>query len=82
MILRLLDKVSLLTTQAYPLSMKGSWIISNNELNYPRWHHTSWETSSGIYLIGGEYPGSEMTTEIVKDNDITEAGFSLKYPAM
>ena len=40
--------------------------------------HTSWSTSNGIYLLGGDPTSNYRTTELVT-GDTTQAGFGLKY---
>ena len=37
----------------------------------------SWATTSGVYLMGGNY--SPKTSELVKDDGSVEKGFKLEY---
>ena len=54
----------------------GTWIKSHN-LRQLRAFHVSWETASGVYLIGGFHSGK--TSEKVKVDGSVEEGFGLKY---
>ena len=54
----------------------GNWTMSHT-LKYDRYHHVSWATDSGVYLIGGY--NSPKTSEKVKLDGSVEEGFSLKY---
>ena len=56
----------------------GVWITSH-QLKISRYGHTSWNTTDGVLLIGGEYPESH-STELVKADGTTEVGtLTLKY---
>ena len=57
-------------------SRAGSWIKSH-DLTQGRDIHVSWETDSGVYLIGGRY--SAMTSELAKPDGTVRDGFTLKY---
>ena len=57
----------------------GSWTESHN-LIHEGWYHTSWSTSEGVLLIGGE--GSPNTTEMVTWEGTTGERFTLKYRNM
>ena len=52
----------------------GTWNQSHT-LRQKRSGHMSWETASGVYLIGGF--DSERTSEKVKYDGSVEEGFSL-----
>ena len=54
----------------------GTWIKSHT-LRQLRAFHVSWETASGVYLIGGYHHG--RTSEKVKVDGSVEEGFKLKY---
>ena len=54
----------------------GNWTTSHT-LRQERYHHVSWATASGVYLIGGFK--SPRTSERVKLDGSVEEGFSLKY---
>ena len=54
----------------------GNWTTSH-ALRQERYHHVSWATASGVYLIGGFK--SPRTSERVKLDGSVEEGFSLKY---
>ena len=56
--------------------VSGTWTRSHT-LREKRLVHVSWTTSSGVYLIGGQYSG--RTSEKVKSDGSVEEGFSLKY---
>ena len=51
-------------------------------LTVARYGHVSWATASGVYLMGGWPTGSEMTSELVKEDGSVEEGFDLKYDTM
>ena len=58
---------------------EAKWVQSNT-LQVARINHVSWTTDAGTYLIGGNgQEGSELSTELVKDDGTTETGFELKY---
>ena len=61
-----------------PLS--GTWKLSHTLTGTEnRMDHVSWETASGVYLIGGYYTKSRWTSERVnKDGSVVES-FRLKY---
>ena len=54
----------------------GKWIESYT-LKNQRFAHESWETESGVYIIGGYVSGN--TTELLKKDGSVEEGFGLKY---
>ena len=54
----------------------GTWTRSHT-LRQKRYHHLSWATASGVYLIGGYF--SKKTSEKVKLDGSVVNGFSLKY---
>ena len=54
----------------------GTWTQSHT-LREDRYHHVSWATASGVYLIGGR--DSKSTSEKVKLDGSVEEGFVLKY---
>ena len=54
----------------------GNWTQSHT-LRHNRYHHVSWATASGVYLIGGYE--SPRTSEKVKLDSSVEEGFNLKY---
>ena len=58
-------------------SESGSWTRSHT-LRQSRYHHVSWATEDGVYLMGGT-SGSCRTTELVKEDGSVEDGFTLKY---
>ena len=58
-------------------SESGTWIQSDNLLLKRRQGHVSWNTDSGVYLMGGLYTGK--TSERVNEDGSVENGFSLKY---
>ena len=57
----------------------GSWVQAPYNITN-RWHHTSWKTNNGIYLIGGGY-GSQ-TTDLLKDDGRVLPGFNLQTSGM
>ena len=54
----------------------GTWDQFDRELNEPRISHVSWETASGVYLMGGGL--SPKTSEKVTE-DGSEFSFDMKY---
>ena len=58
----------------------GTWTKSHS-LRQRRRAHVSWDTASGVYLIGG-WDSSKRTSEKVKLDGSVEEGFSLKYTTM
>ena len=53
----------------------GAWVESHN-LTELRYQHVSWETSEGVFMIGGADSQSKNTTEIITSNSTY---FSLPY---
>jgi len=53
----------------------GSWIISNVWENPPRIYHVAWQSSEGLYLIGGLR--EELSTTLLLDDGSSTAGFQL-----
>ena len=49
-------------------------------MKHGRYGHSSWETDSGLHLIGGGYEEdiSKTTELLTTGNQATEDGFSLK----
>ena len=43
-----------------------------------RFGHVSWNTHSGLMLLGGEGPHSKRSSEIIKDG-VSSLSFPLKY---
>ena len=57
----------------------GQWETSH-QLGVPRWMHMSWESPSGIILLGGGVGDTEQTTEILSQNSSTTTpSFQLPY---
>ena len=54
----------------------GTWIESYR-LKVASYEHVSWETPSGVYLIGGKY--SLKNSKLIKSDGTVEDGFNLKY---
>ena len=55
----------------------GTWTQSHT-LRHKRWQHVSWETASGVYLIGGDIRDNR-TSEKVKSDGSVEDAFIPKY---
>ena len=53
----------------------------SHNLKHGRYGHSSWETDSGLYLIGGGYEEdiSKTTELLTTGNQATEDGFALRY---
>ena len=56
----------------------GSWQVTHNLIN-PRWGHSSFATSEGVLLMGGNDTQSRRTTELARPDNTTIAKFNLKY---
>ena len=57
---------------------EGSW-SEGYRLREWKIGHVSWVTASGLYLMGGYYTKSKMTSELVKEDGSVEEGFKLQY---
>ena len=58
--------------------MSGTWNQSNT-LREARSGHVSWETASGVYLMGGEDTAAMRTSEKVNFDGSVVESFNLKY---
>ena len=57
----------------------GQWETSH-QLGVPRWMHVSWDSPSGILIIGGGHGVTKQTTEILSHNSSTTSpSFQLPY---
>ena len=57
----------------------GQWETSH-QLGVPRWHHVSWDSPSGIVIIGGTNSEAAQTTETLSPNSSsTTPSFQLPY---
>ena len=57
----------------------GQWETSH-QLGVTRWRHVSWDSPSGIILLGGGLGDSEQTTETLSPNSSTTSpSFQLPY---
>ena len=56
----------------------GTWKKSHT-LKEGRTGHVSWETPSGVYLLGGNIANTKRTSEKVNNDGSVEDSFSLKY---
>ena len=57
---------------------QGAWTRSHN-FSVGRSGHASWDTATGVYLMGGWRNMSETTSVLVKEDGTVEEGFPLKY---
>ena len=69
---------SALTTCVKWNSTSGTWDQFDWKLKEPRIFHVSWETESGVYLMGG---GSSPKTSERVTEDGSELSFDRKYDA-
>ena len=58
----------------------GTWKKSHT-LKEGRTGHVSWETPSGVYLLGGDSSNTKRTSAKVNKDSSVEQSFSLKYDA-
>ena len=58
----------------------GVWTQTHNLRMKRPGDHVTWDTASGLYLMGGWI--SEKTSELVKKDGSVEEGFNLKYETM
>ena len=56
----------------------GTWNLSH-KLREDRQSHVSWETASGVYLMGGNNPAIRQTSEKVNIDGSVVESFNLKY---
>ena len=60
----------------------GSWEITH-QLTYPRDASSSWDTSEGLYMMGGYSYSSNLrsglTSELLKPDGSVQESFPLKY---
>ena len=69
------DSCGLLSSGCGPGGCGSEWLEFVSDLQETREYPVSWNTTSGVYLLGdGE------TTELVKPDGTSAASFSLKYP--
>ena len=60
----------------------GQWETSH-QLGVPRWDHVSWDSPSGIILLGGGIDDTEQTTETLSSNSSTTTpAFQLPYDTL
>ena len=53
---------------------------TSHTLSQRRHYHVSWRRDSGIILMGGDFGGTDMTTEVAEDTGtVAEGTFALKY---
>ena len=56
----------------------GGWVLSHNLLQ-TRYHHSSWQSPAGLLLLGGAYPGTGFTTELLSSDSTSSYSFTLDY---
>ena len=60
----------------------GQWETSH-QLGVPRWRHVSWDSPSGIILLGGGDTEARQTTETLSHNSSnTSPAFQLPYDTL
>jgi len=57
----------------------SEWIVHDDFDDEWRLRHVSWDTASGVYLMGGGFDGTLKTSVLVKENGSVEEGFPLEY---
>ena len=60
----------------------GQWETSH-QLGLPRWRHVSWDSPTGILIIGGGLGETQQTTEtLLPNSNTTDTAFQLQYPTL